>query len=75
MSMTIKVSEQACGASITGIDLTQELSDKEINMIRNLWLKHHVISFPDQILNDDDLEKFTLYFGKFGDDPFIAAIL
>ena len=75
MNMTIKVSGQACGVSITGIDLTQQLSDNEINTIRNLWLKHHVISFPDQILNDDDLEKFTLYFGKFGDDPFIAPIL
>ena len=74
MSMTIKVSEQACGASITGIDLTRVLSDNEINEIRTLWLKHHVLSFPDQTINDDELERFTLYFGNFGDDPFIAPI-
>ena len=65
MSMTIKVSKQACGASVTGIDLTEALSDSEINEIRTLWLEHHILSFPDQAINDDDLERFTLYFGSF----------
>ena len=37
-------------------------------------MEHHVLSFPDQSLNDDDLERFTLYFGSFGDDPFIGPI-
>ena len=74
MNITIKVSEEACGASVTGIDLTRALSDNEIDKIRTLWLQHHVLSFPDQAMNDDDLERFTLYFGNFGDDPFIAPI-
>jgi taurine dioxygenase len=39
-----------------------------------MWLTHQVLSFPDQPLSDDDLERITLYFGPFGDDPFIAPI-
>ena len=38
------------------------------------WLEHHVLAFPDQPMTDDDLERFTLAFGPFGDDPFIAPI-
>ena len=30
MSLNIKVSNQACGAQITGIDLTKDLSESEI---------------------------------------------
>lgn len=74
MALTITPSDQGFGASITGIDLTQPLSEAEIADIRKAWLAHHVIAFPDQKMSDDDLERFTLYFGPFGDDPFIAPI-
>lgn len=74
MTLNITVSGQACGASVTGIDLTQELSADTIDEIRAAWLEHQVLAFPDQALSDDDLERFTLYFGPFGDDPFIAPI-
>jgi len=74
MVLNVKVSDQACGAEITGVDLTRDLSEKEIISIREAWLTHHVLSFPDQPMSDDDLERFTLYFGSFGDDPFIASI-
>ncbi len=74
--MTIKVtpSGQSCGAIVTGADLSQPLSDETVADIRAAWLDHHVLSFPDQHLSDDDLERFTLYFGPFGEDPFIAPI-
>jgi len=42
--------------------------------LRAAWLEHKVLSFPEQRLDDDDLERFTTYFGPFGDDPFIAPI-
>ena len=74
MVLNVKVSDQACGAEITGVDLTRDLSEKEVISIREAWLTHHVLSFPDQAMSDDDLERFTLYFGSFGDDPFIASI-
>ena len=72
--MKIKPSGQSCGAEVTGVDLTQPLSDNTIADIRAAWLEHHVLSFPNQTMSDDDLERFTLYFGPFGDDPFIAPI-
>ena len=59
MSLNIKVTEQACGAEITGIDLTKSLSVNEIKKIREAWLEHHVLSFPNQPMTDDDLERFT----------------
>ena len=67
-------SGQACGAELRGIDLSKELTAGQIAEIRAIWLEHHVLSFPDQKLSDDDLERFTLYFGGFGDDPFFAPI-
>ncbi len=74
MTLTITPSGEACGANITGIDLTHPLDDLAIKGIRDAWLEHHVLAFPGQHLSDDDLERFTLYFGPFGDDPFIAPI-
>ena len=74
MSFNVAVSDQACSAEISGIDLTRELLESQISDIRDLWLEHHVLSFPNQLLDDDALERFTLCFGSFGDDPFIAPI-
>jgi len=37
-------------------------------------LRSHVLIFPNQELSDDDLERYSLYFGQFGHDPFIAPI-
>lgn len=74
MTIEITPSGQACGASVTGVDLTAPLTDAVVADIRAAWLKHHVLSFPGQAMSDDDLERFTLNFGPFGDDPFIAPI-
>ncbi len=74
MSLEIIPSGQACGAEVRGVDLTEDLSADLVAEIRAAWLEHHVLAFPDQELSDEDLERFTLYFGPFGDDPFIAPI-
>ena len=74
MPITITPSAEACGARITGVDLTAPITTNTIADIRAAWLVHHVLAFPDQQMSDDDLERFTLYFGPFGDDPFIAPI-
>lgn len=74
MALNIQVSGQACGATVTGVDLTAPLSDDTVTAIRAAWLQHHVLAFPDQAMTDDDLERFTEAFGGFGDDPFIAPI-
>ena len=71
---TVTPSGQACGAVVSGIDLSAPLDADTMAAIRSAWLSHHVLSFPDQALSDDDLERFTLAMGGFGDDPFIAPI-
>lgn len=74
MTLNITPSGQACGATVEGIDLSRELTPGEIADIRAAWLSHHVLNFPGQDMSDDDLERFTGYFGGFGEDPFIAPI-
>jgi taurine dioxygenase len=74
MKLEVTPSGQTCGATVTGIDLTRPLETATVAAIRAAWLEHHVLAFPDQPLSDDDLERFTTYFGAFGDDPFIAPI-
>jgi taurine dioxygenase len=74
MAINVVKSGQACGATVAGADLTAPLDTETVAEIRAAWLKHHVLAFPEQAMTDDDLERFTLAFGGFGDDPFIAPI-
>ncbi len=74
MSLRVRPSGEACGAAVTGVDLSAPLSEAVVADIRAAWLEHLVLAFPDQRMSDDDLERFTLYFGPFGEDPFIAPV-
>jgi taurine dioxygenase len=72
--LVVEPSGQACGATVAGVDLARPLRDDTVAAIRAAWLEHHVLAFPGQRLDDDDLERFTRYFGPFGDDPYVAPI-
>lgn len=74
MTFTITPSQGACGATITGLDLSRELDEGTVQDLRNAWLEHHVLVFSDQKINDADLERFSLYFGSFAGDPYIATL-
>ena len=74
MSLEITPSGQACGATVRGVDLTRPLAPETVAEIRKAWLAHQVLAFPDQKMTDEDLERFTEYFGPFGNDPFIAPL-
>lgn len=74
MVLAVTPSGAACGAEIRGVDLAAPISPELAADIRARWLQHHVLAFPDQALDDDALERFTLAFGPFGADPFIAPI-
>jgi taurine dioxygenase len=67
-------SGQACGATITGVNLAAELDQTTINAVRAAWLEHHVLAFPDQTLSNNDLERIVQYFGVFGSEPFFRPI-
>ena len=74
MSIEVVPSGQACGAAVRGVDLTRPLDPPTVAAIRAAWLEHHVLSFPEQPVSDDDLERFARYFGPYGVDPFFEAI-
>ena len=74
MSLSLSPSGQACGATITGVDLAGELSADLVAEIRAAWLRHRVLAFADQRMDDDALERFTLAMGGFGEDPFFDPI-
>ena len=60
MRLNVNISDQACGAEIIGIDLTNDLSDSQVSAIRDLWLEHHVLSFPNQHLDAVSYTHLTL---------------
>ena len=72
--MKVIPSTESCGARVDGLDLTKPLSPGTVATLREAWLKHHVLAFPDQSLSDDDLERFSLYFGSFSEDPYLPSI-
>ena len=52
------------GAEIRGADLARELSDETIAAIRDAWLQHLVVFFPDQHLTPDAQVDFARRFGE-----------
>ena len=72
--MNITPSGQACGARITALDLSKPLPTNTLQGIRDAWLEHHVLAFPDQRLDDEDLVRVTQALGDVGDDPFFVPI-
>lgn len=72
--MNIEPQPNGFGASITGVDLSQQLSDDTVRRIRKAWLRHMVLCFPNQPLTLSELERFTRYFGEYGDDPYVTPI-
>jgi taurine dioxygenase len=67
-------SGQACGATVTGLDLSQALDAATIRAVRAAWLEHHVLAFPDQSLSDTNLEQIVQQFGVFGSEPYFMPI-
>jgi alpha-ketoglutarate-dependent taurine dioxygenase len=62
------------GAEIAGVDLARPLPPTVLEAVKTAFLRHGVVWFPGQPLDHDQLEAFTLQFGAFGHDPYIAAL-
>lgn len=67
-------SGQACGASVRGVDLGAPLDAATVAAIRSAWMEHHVLAFPQQDLDNSDLERLTLALGTFGEEPFFGTM-
>ncbi|NBC23302.1 MAG: TauD/TfdA family dioxygenase [Gammaproteobacteria bacterium] len=72
--MQVEASGQACGARVTGVDLSVPLDSDTLREMRRQWLAHHVLAFPDQRLSDADLVRITESLGTLGDDPYFESI-
>src|SRR5579863_8903913 len=53
----------ACGAEISGVDLSKPLSEHEVRAIKDAWGKHLVLVFRGQKVSQDDQLRFASYFG------------
>jgi taurine dioxygenase len=63
----------ALGADIDGVDLSQELLQETVDAIKQAWSDHLVLRFRGQQLDDDQLMRFSAYFGELDWAPVIAA--
>lgn len=64
MGIEAKPINPRIGVEITGIDLSQRLSDAELSEIRRLWVEHVVAVFPGQKVNDDQHIAFSQRLGE-----------
>ena len=71
---SVRPNPSGFGAEITDVDLCQPLSAQAVAAIRNAWLLHQVVFFPEQPMKHEDLERFTRYIGDWGNDPYVAPI-
>jgi taurine dioxygenase len=62
------------GAEVTGLDLSRPLPGTTLAAVKTAFLAHGVLWFPDQPLDHDQLEAFTLQLGAFGYDPYVAPL-
>ncbi len=62
----VTVLSPACGAEISGIDLSKPLTAHEVGAIKDAWNKHLVLIFRGQQLSQDDQLRFASYFGDLG---------
>ena len=65
-------------ADILDVDLAKPLDDQTIALIGNAWNDQLVLRFRNQRLNDDDLLRFSRYFGELdppGPNPYGVTFL
>lgn len=73
-AMNVTPQQAPCGAAVTGVDLAKPLTTQQVAAIRDAWLQHQVLVFPDQHLQLDDLEHFAATIGPFGNDPYFDSV-
>ena len=66
-NLTIQRVGYACGARVTGLDLSRPLPAADLEAIHKAWLEHQVLVFPGQKLDPHSLVAFTRHFGELDD--------
>lgn len=65
--LTIQRVGHACGARVTGVDLSKPVPAGTLEAIRKAWLEHLVLVFTEQKLDPHSLVGFTRNFGELDD--------
>jgi len=66
MDVTVTPLSSACGAEISGVDLTRDLSKETVRAIKDAWANHLVLVFRGQTITQDQQLRFASYFGELG---------
>ena len=66
MDIIVKPLSPACGAEISGVDLTRPLSPGAVAAIKEAWGKHLVLVFRGQTISEEQQLRFASYFGDLG---------
>jgi taurine dioxygenase len=74
MSMTVQAQDAPFGAVVRGITLSQPLDAATLAGLRQAWLDHQVLAFPDQPLSLQEFERFALAIGPYGQDPYFESV-
>src|ERR1700685_2774228 len=72
--LSVQPNPTAFGAEVRGLDLSEPLPAATLAAVKAAFLAHGVLWFPEQPLSHDQLEAFTLQFGEFGWDPYVAPL-
>ncbi len=72
--MRMEPARDGFGATVRGLDLSNPIRLAELEALKRCWARHAVLVFPDQHLEPEQLESFTLSLGEFGQDPFIEPM-
>ena len=76
--MIVNPLSSVIAADINGVDLGQPLDTGVINTLKQQWNQHLVLRFRGQQLTDDDLLRFSGYFGELdppGPNPYGVTFL
>lgn len=73
-ALRVQPNPSGFGAEVTGLDLSRPLPIDTLAAVKAAFLAHGVLWFPGQPLDHDQLEAFTLQFGPFGWDPYVAPL-
>jgi taurine dioxygenase len=71
--LIVRPTGTALGADVEGVDLAQEFSAATVDAIKQAWSDHLVLRFRGQLLDDDQLMRFSAHFGELDWAPVIAA--
>ena len=63
VDLKIQTLHPALGAEVMGLDLAESMDDETFQAIRDAWMKHLVLAFPNQTLSEEQQITFSQRFG------------